>query len=236
MANSKNFFYRVEPLLVLAEMICVPADERGDWAVRFFRDLQNGDPDKTGSTIAADIIREAHEYRNRRAKAGQMGGVAKSSNRVAKSSNATPEGSNAVASKQLAVSSKQLTEEDQKPSSSADEGFYLSRRKRKLQGKRLETFELFWKAFGYKSGRAEAADAWLDIPELTQAIVDKIVIAAKNEAANRSGILAQGKTPKMAQGWLSGRRWEDEISPPDPPGPLSSEDAERIKRTRAKYE
>ncbi len=88
--------------------------------------------------------------------------------------------------------------------------FYTTKKKRKLTGKRLETFEAFWKAFAYPKGKAEAADAWLDIPELTNGTVTKIIEAAEKEAANRPKLIAEGRTPKWAQGWISGRRWEDE--------------------------
>lgn len=70
----------------------------------------------------------------------------------------------------------------------------------------------FWNAFNYKHGRAEAADAWIDIPQLTRTLVEKIVDAAKKESANRPDMIRQGRTPKMAQGWISARRWEDEAS------------------------
>jgi DNA-binding transcriptional regulator GbsR (MarR family) len=91
-----------------------------------------------------------------------------------------------------------------------DEPFYLTAKKKKLQGKRLETFNRFWDAFGYKYGKADAADAWLNIPTLTDSIVDQIISAARLEAKGRPQLLESGRTPKMAQGWLSGRRWEDE--------------------------
>ena len=90
------------------------------------------------------------------------------------------------------------------------EKFFLTKKKRKLSGKRLETFNRFWDAFNHKHGKAEAADAWLDIPTLTEATVAAIIDAAKKEAERRKNVIAQGKTPKWAQGWLSGRRWEDE--------------------------
>lgn len=86
---------------------------------------------------------------------------------------------------------------------------YCTHKKRKLTGKRLETFNEFWRAFDYPRGKAEAADAWLDIPELTDGLVNKIVEAAKIEAAGRAELVRQGRTPKMAQGWISGKRWED---------------------------
>jgi len=93
----------------------------------------------------------------------------------------------------------------------ADEvDFYLTKKKKKLSGKRLKTFNLFWEIFDYKKGKAEASDSWLEIPSLTGALVDKIIEAAKVESSNRKELIDQGKTPKMAQGWLSGKRWEDE--------------------------
>lgn len=88
--------------------------------------------------------------------------------------------------------------------------FYLTKRKRKLTGKRLETFKEFWKAFAYPKGKAEAADAWMDIPSLTDSLVKTIVKKATEEAEARQETVANGKTPKWAQGWLTGKRWEDE--------------------------
>jgi hypothetical protein len=103
-----------------------------------------------------------------------------------------------------------ITLSSSKDEAQAEEEFYLTKKKRKLTGKRLETFLTFWTAFDYKAGKAEAADSWLDIQSLTVSLVTKIVEAAKKEAAARPGLVAKGKTPKMAQGWLTARRWEDE--------------------------
>ena len=94
--------------------------------------------------------------------------------------------------------------------------FYLTKKKRKLTGKRLESFERFWSAFEYKRGKAEAADAWLDIPKLTNTLVEQICFAASQEAVRRSHVVASGKTPIMAQGWITGRRWEDDLVEPGP--------------------
>jgi len=90
------------------------------------------------------------------------------------------------------------------------EDFYLTKKKRKLKGKRLGTFLLFWEDFDYKKSKSEAADSWLDIPELTDCLVTKICESAKLEAENRKSSSVNGSTPKMAQGWLAARRWEDE--------------------------
>lgn len=91
-----------------------------------------------------------------------------------------------------------------------DVSCFRTRRGRKLSGRRLETFLVFWDAFAYKSGKSDAADAWMDIPSLNKGLVDEIVAAASIEAKNRGDMVAAGKTPKMPQGWLSSRRWEDE--------------------------
>lgn len=95
-------------------------------------------------------------------------------------------------------------------SGNGSEPFFLTRKERKLKGKRLEAFNRFWECFAYKRGKAEAADAWMDIPTLTDATVEQICKAAEVEAANRQNVITGGHTPKMAQGWISGRRWEDE--------------------------
>lgn len=87
--------------------------------------------------------------------------------------------------------------------------FYLTKRGRKLSGWKLEGFNEFWKAFAYKKGRAEAADAWLNIPNLTQYQAGRIIDAAAKEAKSRRELIARGQTPKWAQGWITARRWED---------------------------
>ena len=91
----------------------------------------------------------------------------------------------------------------------ADPGeMYRSKRGRTLKGHVLTDFNLFWEAFGYKKGKAEAADAWLDV--YTMEMMPAIIEGAREEAKRRPEQIKKGRTPKMAQGWLSGRRWEDE--------------------------
>lgn len=98
------------------------------------------------------------------------------------------------------------------------EEVYLTKKNRKLKGKRLESFMRFWEAFSYKKDKANAADAWLDIPLLTDTMVNDICNAARKEAESRKGKLDRGSTPIYAQGWLSARRWEDEESKTDDSG------------------
>lgn len=127
-----------------------------------------------------------------------------------------------------------------------DEQCILTRKGLRLTGKRLLAFSGFWEAFAYKRGKAEAADAWLGIPQLTDSLVARICDAARQEAANRPQIEARGGTPKWAQGWLTARRWEDyapEEPPPlarDMPDPvpkeLTPEEQDRARDTRRRLE
>lgn len=94
--------------------------------------------------------------------------------------------------------------------SSIEADSFLTKKKRKLTGKRLDSFNSFWDAFGYKVGKADAADAWLDITGMSDSLVSRIVAAAETESQRRPGLLGKGLTAKMAQGWLSAKRWEDE--------------------------
>jgi hypothetical protein len=66
--------------------------------------------------------------------------------------------------------------------------FYLTKRRRRLTGWKLEIFEDFWETFNLRTGKAEAAD---------------------REAEGRALLVAKGRTPKWAKGWISARRWED---------------------------
>ena len=140
----------------------------------------------------------------------------------ARASAGAREGSHPCAERASAHASQTINEPLRtiKPSSSGDEvkvskEFYTTKRKRKLSGWKLEAFNRFWGAFVYKSGKAEAADAWLDIANLTAELLEKEIIpAAKREGMRRHKLRELGRTPKMAQGWLSGRRWEDEVETP----------------------
>lgn len=94
------------------------------------------------------------------------------------------------------------------PESEKEGEYYLSKKGRKLSGDQLQAFEIFWTDFNYKTGKAEAADAWLDL-KVAYELYKKILVGARREAAGRQSLIEKGNTPKMAQGWLSGKRWED---------------------------
>lgn len=89
--------------------------------------------------------------------------------------------------------------------------FYETKKKRKLTGERLRTFQEFWKVWKHPKGKAEAADVWYDM-KLTRAMFQRIMDAAEQYAnIERPELLKKGLTPKWAQGWLSAKRWEDEV-------------------------
>ena len=71
-----------------------------------------------------------------------------------------------------------------------------------------EWFNRFWDAFAYKHGKDRAALAWGKLGELTKDEYRRIVEAARDEALRPRG---QGETRKMAEGWLSERRFEDRV-------------------------
>lgn len=100
-----------------------------------------------------------------------------------------------------------------------EEIFYRTKLKKKLTGRRLDTFNRFWATFAWPKGKADAADAWLNIPELTSKLVDHICNAAEMAAADRADIIAKGSTPQYAQGWINGKRWEDFDEPEPKPTP-----------------
>ena len=100
--------------------------------------------------------------------------------------------------------------EQKKPLSVIHKPELVTKRGRKLIGKKLMAFELFWNAFDYKKDRASAADAWYDL-ELDDDLFDVIIRSAKACAIARPHEITAGRTPIYPQGWLSGRRWEDEV-------------------------
>ena len=96
---------------------------------------------------------------------------------------------------------------DSRESGAQTELGYRTKKGRLVKGEQLEWFGQFWKAFAKTDGKAEAADAWLDL-KVTAATLPDILKWAKAEAESRKALIASGLTPKFAQGWLSGRRWE----------------------------
>ena len=103
--------------------------------------------------------------------------------------------------------------DDPKARPQGGEPFLVAKSGRKVEGRQLADFDRFWREFGLSRGKAEAADAWLDIPDMTDALVARICEAAQQEAADRPRLEGRGQKPKLARGWLLSRRWEDYEAP-----------------------
>lgn len=73
-------------------------------------------------------------------------------------------------------------------------------------------FEEFWNSFDHKVGKDGALKSWFKIVGLDQDLADQIIQGAKNYAIYRKTVLKpNNSTSKMAQGWLTDKRWEDEL-------------------------
>ncbi len=115
---------------------------------------------------------------------------------------------------------KKLKNKEKKVSSENDQE-YLTAKGKKLTGQNLKNFEIFWETFDYKKSKSSAADSWLKIPwkkssepdakSCNQKIFESILKSAEFEAQTRQAKILTGQIPKMAQGWLTERRWEDPI-------------------------
>lgn len=159
------------------------------------------------------------EVCEKRRASGAKGGIAKGENNIAKKQMLNSEKQNSLTVSE-SDSDTDFIKTDANASSAtappiaaqahSDLPVKIQGKKKTLSGKRAESFQRCWEAFGDKRGKAEAVDAWAIIPELTDSLVEKIIAAAGRYSGERPHMLAQGRTPKMAQGWIAGRRWEDE--------------------------
>jgi phage replication O-like protein O len=129
-----------------------------------------------------------------------------------------------------------ITKEEPLPHKNAGEDvFYLTKKNRKLKDTWLNSFDQFWSAFNYKKDKASAADSWLDINPMTGKIFHQIIAAAKSEASIRHEKLEKGLTPIYAQGWLTAKRWEDEIEPLNGNDPVKIKTQEEIDAEDKEY-
>lgn len=74
-----------------------------------------------------------------------------------------------------------------------------------LDQRQLLWFNRFWITFNYKKGRNEASKSWVELGEQSDAEYKRIVEAAEKESQRP----LDGQVRKMAQGWLSERRYLD---------------------------
>jgi hypothetical protein len=69
-----------------------------------------------------------------------------------------------------------------------------------------EHFDNFWQTFGLKTGKNGAAQSWIKLGELPGSDYAQIIKAARAEQAKPRH---DGEVRKMAQGWLTDRRFDD---------------------------
>ena len=93
--------------------------------------------------------------------------------------------------------------------------FYTTKKRKKISGFQLQAFNQFWEAFDDKNGKAEAGDSWIDL-KVTEDLLPLIIAGAERYKIKRAEIVRKNGTPKMAQGWLSAKRWEDGGEVPKP--------------------
>jgi hypothetical protein len=72
---------------------------------------------------------------------------------------------------------------------------------------------MFWNVFAYKSGRQGALKSWNKLGDkvLDDDLFNKILEGARKTAEERPIRKAKGLTPKMPQGWLNDKTWENEV-------------------------
>jgi len=187
---SKPFFYRIDAAPFLAEVFKIPDGKHKEWVSQFALDLVSG----IGTTeYTKSIIREVDNYKQKQSLAGKRGAEIKKSNRKATLKQPLSEDIPTHMPVTEAVT-------EIKPSPKKDD--------------RMKDFDSFWDAFGYKQGKGGAEKSWMAITGYSPELLERILVGAKAEAKRRPAIEAQGRTPKMAQGWLSEKRWEDEIEKP----------------------
>lgn len=85
---------------------------------------------------------------------------------------------------------------------------YITKKNRKLSGVQLRAFNMFWQEFDYHRDKAAAADAWIDL-KVNEPLYNDIIKGARRENLIRKIIIESGDIPIMAQGWLSGKKWEN---------------------------
>lgn len=78
-----------------------------------------------------------------------------------------------------------------------------------LKSGQRDQFDAFWKAYGLKKGKNEAAMRWHQLGPLSGDVYQRILAAAQAEARQWRDNPPPGQTRIYAQGWLQARRWED---------------------------
>lgn len=130
MSKKKNFFYRVNPETVLSELTSINHDEWLQFFLNFFHDLRADDPNNSKTAIASKIIKESHNFRELRSKAGKASVQQKSTNVQHMLKDVQP----------VAVAVTVL--------------------KQKTLSEYSDDFKLFWEMYPNKTGKGKAYESW----------------------------------------------------------------------------
>lgn len=177
--NTKTYFFKINPNDVLAELVFV--ENRGEWLLQFFIDLKNGDPEKATSTLASEIIKEAHEYRAKKAEAGKNGGLAKASS----------------AKQNLAVLDSAKPEVKQNVANSSSNSS-------KPKPYSIE-FESFWEVYPWKTAKGKAWDSWQKANPPLSTVLSALEWQCKSEKWTKDN----GEYIPMPATYINQKRWED---------------------------
>lgn len=110
-SENKPFFFRVEPGQLLAEIITLNVEQRGEWILQFALDLMAAKEDESRTDLATVLIIEAKNYKKKKVLAGQKGGLAKASSAIAKASSAKVCSSGALAKASIPLASNRSSTE-----------------------------------------------------------------------------------------------------------------------------
>ncbi len=158
-----------------------------------------GDDGRRRNPRLEEIRLERDQYIAKRSAAGKVGAEARWDGKRIANANTTRDGK--PHGKPIASTSTSTSTSTSIPSKKRD------------NTQKLEWFKLFWtkEIWGDLRGKSKTEEAWLKIDNLDEQLFGDICRGAVAYKTLRFNILQDGGTPKMAQGWLNDRRWEDEL-------------------------
>lgn len=186
MKKGKNFFYRVNPESVLSELTSINHDEWLQFFLNFFHDLRNDDPCDTKTDIAATIIKESHNFRELRSKAGKASVKQKATYVEHMLKDVQP----------VAVAVAVIKEKEKNPCTSIDAHMENS-------------FDKFWAAYPKKTAKGSAKKAWQKIKRPAET-VQEIINALEWQKATKDWQKDGGQFIPYPASYLNARQWEDE--------------------------
>lgn len=189
--KNKNFFYRVNPESVLSELITINRDYWLQFFLDFFLDLRVDDPVNTKTEIAAQIIRESHNFRELRSKAGK----ASVQHKLNKGQHMFNICSTQVEPVAVAVA---VTEsKDKKLRTSGDV--------------RMKEFDIFWNVCPARAKRCGVAAAKKSWRNHVNGNASEVIKSMEQHSGCKDWVKDDGQFIPMATTWLNQHRWTVEV-------------------------